>query len=181
MYFVAFLKFASFLSIKSVVSSANVSARDSFVAYVIPVMFLVVVILISRISTMIMKRYGDITSPCGTPCSRFMQSVKCPPRRICASLFRRKVLIHVMMSGPKPSVLSVLNIKVCDKESNAFLKSMSRMSPDFFVLMVFLIKLMRLMRQLPMLLCLMYAFCCHPIIDSTAGFIRCVIAQDASL
>ena len=85
------------------------------------------------------------------------------------------------MSGPNPSALSVLCMKVCDMESNAFLKSMSSMSPDFLLLIVCLIRFMRLMMQLPMLLCFMYAFCCRPIIDSTAGFIRCVIAHEASL
>ena len=63
MYFVAFLRFDSLLSMKSVVSSANVSALDSFFAYVMPVMFLVEVILMSKISTINMKRYGEITSP----------------------------------------------------------------------------------------------------------------------
>ena len=76
MYFVAVLRFSSVLSMKSVVSSAKVSALDSFVPYVMPVMFLVVVIFISRISTIIMNRYGDIMSPWGTPCSRLMLSVR---------------------------------------------------------------------------------------------------------
>ena len=85
------------------------------------------------------------------------------------------------MSGPNPSALRVLCMKVCYIESNAFLKSMRSMSPDFLLLMVCLIRLMRLIMQLPILLCFMYAFCCRPMIDSTAGLIRWVIAQDASL
>ena len=119
MYFVAFLRFCSFLSMKSVVSSANVSARDSLDAYVIPEMFLVEVILMRRISTININRYGDITSPWGTPCSSFKLSVRWPPVSICASLSLRKVLIHVTMSGPKPSAVSVLCMNVCDIESNA--------------------------------------------------------------
>ena len=67
MYLVAFLRLFSVRSMKSVVSSANVSARDSSVAYVMPVMFFVVVILISKISTMIIKMYGESISPCLTP------------------------------------------------------------------------------------------------------------------
>ena len=132
MYFVALLRLDSFRSIKSVVSSAKVSALASCLAYVIPVMCFVVLILMSKISTIIMNRYGEIMSPCGTPCSRFILSVRCPPVRICASLLLRKVLIHVMMSGPKPKALSVLLMNECEIESKAFLKSIRSMSADFF-------------------------------------------------
>ena len=125
----------------SVVSSAKVSALDSFDAYFMPVMFFVCVILIRRISTIKMNRYGEITSPWGTPCSRFMQSVRCPPRRICASLCLRNVLIQVIISGPKPSVLRVLCMKLCDMESKAFLKSIRRMIPDCCFEMVWRIRL----------------------------------------
>ena len=44
MYFVAFLRFDSVRFMKSVVSSAKVSARASFVAKVIPEIFFVVVV-----------------------------------------------------------------------------------------------------------------------------------------
>ena len=128
-----------------------------------------------------MNRYGEITSPWGTPCSRLMQSVRCPPRRICASLLLRNVLIQVIISGPKPSVFRVLCMKLCDMESKAFLKSIRRMIPDCCFEMVWRIRFMRLIMQLPMLLCFMYAFCCRPMIDSTAGLMRCVMAHDASL
>ena len=63
MYLVAFLKLFSLRSMKSVVSSAKVSALASCFAYVIPVMCFVVVIFMSRISTMTMNRYGDMMSP----------------------------------------------------------------------------------------------------------------------
>ena len=116
-----------------------------------------------------MNRYGDITSPWGTPCSSFKLSVRWPPVSICASLSLRKVLIHVTMSGPKPSSVSVLCMNVCDIESNALRKLISNISPDFLLLMVCWIRLMRLMMQLPILLCFMYAFCCRPMIDSIAG------------
>ena len=49
MYFVAVLRLCSVRSMKSVVSSANVSALDSCFAYVIPVMCLVVVILMRNV------------------------------------------------------------------------------------------------------------------------------------
>ena len=35
--------------------------------------------------------------------------------------------------------------------------------------------------QLPILFCVMYAFCCLPIMEKTAGFMRCVIHALASL
>ena len=111
MYLVAFLRLFSVRSMKSVVSSANVSARDSSVAYVMPVMFFVVVILMSRISTMMINKYGEMMSPWGTPCSRWIRSDRCPPVRICASLSRKKVLIQVIMSWPKPRALSVVFMK----------------------------------------------------------------------
>ena len=168
----AFLSFCSFRSMKSVVSSAKVSALASCFAYLIPVMCSVKEIFMSKISTIIMKRYGDIISPWGTPCSRIILSVRCPPVSICASLFFRKVFIQVIMSGPKPSAFSVVSIKVCEIESNAFLKSIRSISADFFFFIVCLIRLIRLMMQLPMLLCLIYAFCCRPMIDSTAGLMR---------
>ena len=46
--------------------------------------------------------YGEITSPWGTPCESIIFSDMWPPIRICASLFVKKSLIQVMMSGPKP-------------------------------------------------------------------------------
>ena len=55
MYFVAFLRFCAFLSRKIVVSSAKVSLRDSVLAYVMPFMFFVKLILIQRISIIRIK------------------------------------------------------------------------------------------------------------------------------
>ena len=147
----------------------------------IPVMFFVAVILISKISTMIMKMYGERMSPCGTPCSRFMLFVRWPPSKICVSLFFRNVFIQHMMSGPNPKVCNVFSINLCEIESKAFLKSISSISPACLLDIVCLIRLIRLMMQLPMLLCCRYAFCCLPMIDVTAGFIPCVIAHEASL
>ena len=90
-------------------------------------------------------------SPWGTPCSRFILSVRCPPNKICASLFLRNVLIQVTISGPKPRVVSVLYMKLCDMESKALRKSMSKIRADFFFEIVFLMRFIRLMMQLPML------------------------------
>ena len=86
-----------------------------------------------------------------------------------------------MMSGPKPKMCNVFSMKLCEIESNAFLKSMSSISPACLCDIVCLIKLMRLMIQLPMLLCCRYAFCCLPMSDVTVGFILFVIAHEASL
>ena len=108
------------------------------------------------------------------------------PRRSCASLFFRSVLFQVIMSvvimsGPKLSVAVVFWMKVCDKESNALMKSIRTMSAIFFLFMVCLIELMRFMMQLPILVCFMNAFCWHPMVDSTAGWIHWVIAQEGCL
>ena len=46
------------------------------------------------------------------------------------------MVIHVIISGPNPSVLSVFFIKVCEMESKAFLKSIRSISADFFSLIV---------------------------------------------
>ena len=76
------------------------------------------------------------------------------------------------MSGPKPRVFRVLCMNVCEIESKAFRKSIRRMSPDFLFLIVCSMRFIRLIMQLPILLCLMYAFCCRPMILSTARLIH---------
>ena len=64
-----------------------------------------------------------------------MHSVRWLPRRIWDFLLLRNVLIQVIMSGPKPSAVSVFWMKVCFIESNAFLKSIRRMSLAFLLLL----------------------------------------------
>ena len=86
-----------------------------------------------------------------------------------------------MISGPKPRSASALIIKVWSMESKAFLKSISKMRPAFFLSVMCLIKFIKFIRTLPILLVWMYAFCWRPMIDVTAGFMRCVMAQEASL
>ena len=76
----AALKFSGDLFMNRVVSSAKASALASDRAYTMPWMFLLFVILISRISTIKMNNCGDIMSPCGTPCSSRISSVRFPPR-----------------------------------------------------------------------------------------------------
>ena len=62
---------ATHLSIKSEVSSAKVCALiSSSVWSLMPFICLLLVILIRRISTAMMKMNGEIMSPCGTPCSK---------------------------------------------------------------------------------------------------------------
>ena len=86
-----------------------------------------------------------------------------------------------MTSGPKPIVCSVLYMNLCDMLSKAFLKSMSSISADSVLLMVLCIMFIKLMLQLEMLFSVMYAFCCLPMRFNTAGFIRVVMQQLASL
>ena len=66
-------------------------------------------------------------------------------------------------------------------ESNAFLKSIKRMSAFFLSYFTCFIKFRRFKITLPILFCVIQAFCCLPIILLTAGFILCVMQQDANL
>ena len=100
----AALKFSGDLLMKSVVSSAKASALASVRAYTIPWMFFERVILINRISTMMMNSCGDMMSPCGTPCSSWIGSVRLPPSKIWAVRLVKNVLIQLMISLTKLSV-----------------------------------------------------------------------------
>ena len=72
---------------KILVSSAKVSDRDSFLAYVIPLRFLVWLIFIKSISTARIKMYGETKSPWGTPCRRRIFLVSSPPQEdVCLSV-----------------------------------------------------------------------------------------------
>ena len=64
-------------------------------------MFLLLVILMRRISTAMMKMKGEMISPWGTPCLRKILSVMCPPIRIIASLSLKNSDIQRIMSWPK--------------------------------------------------------------------------------
>ena len=55
------------------------------------------------------------------------------------------------------------------------------MMVSFFTLLTWFIMFVGLTMQLPMLFLLIYAFCCFPTIDSTAGLSLWVITQLASL
>ena len=56
------------------VSSAKVSERDALVAYFIPSISCVLLILVSNNSTVRINTYGETTSPWGTPCSKSISS-----------------------------------------------------------------------------------------------------------
>ena len=79
-----------------------------------------------------------------------MGSVRLPPMSIWAVRLCRKSLIHAIMSGPKLSALRVLKMKVCEMLSNAFLKSITSMRFDSFLVMVMFMRFIMFNMQLPM-------------------------------
>ena len=83
------------------VSSAKVSERDACVAYFIPSISCVLLILVSNNSTVRINTYGETTSPWGTPCSKSIFLVSSPPRRMYASLLKNKRETHFRMDDPK--------------------------------------------------------------------------------
>ena len=101
--FIQLRRFCSVLSKKSVQSSAKPDARSSVDAYLTPVRCLVLDIFMSRIYTIRRKMYGETTSPCGTPCCSFIVLLRCPFIMTLASCVLKKILIHSLMSSPKPN------------------------------------------------------------------------------
>ena len=92
--FEKFLRYSSVLKTIALRSSAEISEQVSFCAKMTPVRFFVNFIFKANISTHKKKMYGEITSPCGTPCSRIIFLDRWPPNRIRASLLSKKSLIH---------------------------------------------------------------------------------------
>ena len=72
------------------VLSAKVSERDALVAYFIPSISCVLLILVSNNSTVRINTYGETTSPWGTPCSKSIFLVSSPPRMMYASLLKKR-------------------------------------------------------------------------------------------
>ena len=96
-----FLRYSGFLLINMDVSSVNVSERNSFFAYVIPSISLVLLILIYNNLTDKIKTYRETTSTC----SNRIFLVNSVLRRMYASLLLKKREPHIRIKGPKLNIL----------------------------------------------------------------------------
>ena len=136
------------------VSSANISLRDYFWTYVILSISFVLLILIINNSTPNMNTNGDTASPLGTPCSRRIYLLICLQGGWC---WRK-----LMTDGPKLNILRHSSMYLCERESNAFLKSMSRIRDSIFFILACFIRFMLMMMQDPITFLGTYAFCFCP-------------------
>ena len=95
--------------------------------------------------------YGETRSPWRTPYSSRILMASSPPKRMYASILLKKRETHLRIEGPKLNIFIHSSICLCESESNAFLKSISRIRDLIFLLLVCFIRFRMLMMQDPML------------------------------